>query len=81
MTSLTASFSLFNILLLLGILISLYCFICSLLYFLFIVCVVYVLPFGVINETRTLQRKLWPLCLSCMEPAGFRFAVYKWFRQ
>ena len=26
------------------------------------------------------KAKLWPLCLSCMEPAGFRFAVYKWFR-
>ena len=23
------------------------------------------------------KAKLWPLCLSCMEPAGFRFAVYK----
>jgi len=22
------------------------------------------------------KAKLWPLCLSCMEPAGFRFAVY-----
>ena len=27
------------------------------------------------------KAKLWPLCLNCMEPAGFRFAVYKWFRQ
>ena len=23
------------------------------------------------------RQGLWPLCLSCMEPAGFRFAVYK----
>ena len=26
-------------------------------------------------------RRNCDLCLSCMEPAGFRFAVYKWFRQ
>jgi len=26
------------------------------------------------------KAKLCPLCLSCMESAGFRFAMYKWFR-
>jgi len=25
------------------------------------------------------NKKLYPLCINCMAPAGFEFAVYRWF--
>ena len=33
------------------------------------------------SSVMTGNKKLCPLCLNCMAPAGFEFALYRWLRQ